>query len=281
MNFYLGCAVWSYPGWVGNLYPPKSQPAEFLRLYSQRFTAVEGNTTFYATPQPKTVQRWSQETAAGFKFCVKLPASVTHQGLLAPRLPQALEFLERMQEFGDRLGPAFAQLPPHYSPARLNDLTTFLAAVSPRYALALEVRHPDWFVEPYSMQLDTLLKEYRVGTVVLDTRAIYSSNDSHLKAQSRKPSLPLHPKVTANFTLVRYISHPQHSQNQAYLAEWVKRVEDWLRQGVPVYFFVHCPEELHSPTMARYFQQMLEQQGVPVPPLPWNQEDLPEQLSLF
>ncbi|HCF25835.1 MAG TPA: DUF72 domain-containing protein, partial [Cyanobacteria bacterium UBA11049] len=49
-----------------------------------------------------------------------------------------------------------------------------------------------------------------------------------------------------------------------------------------LYFFVHCPVEERSPHNARYFQQMLSQQGVSVPPLPWNNiQQFPNQLSLF
>jgi hypothetical protein len=49
MSFYLGCAVWGYKAWVGDLFPPRSKQADFLRLYSRRLSTVEGNTTFYET----------------------------------------------------------------------------------------------------------------------------------------------------------------------------------------------------------------------------------------
>ena len=90
MNFYLGCAVWSYKDWVGNLYPPKSQPRDFLNLYSRRFTTVEGNTTFYAIPSAQTIEKWVEQTPLGFKFCPKLHRQITHQGLLTPRIPDAI-----------------------------------------------------------------------------------------------------------------------------------------------------------------------------------------------
>jgi hypothetical protein len=48
-RFHLGCAVWAYKEWLGDLFPPGSKSAELLRLYSRRLTTVEGNTTFYAT----------------------------------------------------------------------------------------------------------------------------------------------------------------------------------------------------------------------------------------
>ncbi len=61
MNFFIGCAVWAYKGWVGELYPQGTRTADFLHLYSRRFTTVEGNTTFYAVPNQETVTRWGAE----------------------------------------------------------------------------------------------------------------------------------------------------------------------------------------------------------------------------
>jgi uncharacterized protein YecE (DUF72 family) len=48
-HFYIGCAIWGYKDWVGDLFPPGSKSADFLALYSRRLTTVEGNTTFYET----------------------------------------------------------------------------------------------------------------------------------------------------------------------------------------------------------------------------------------
>ncbi len=284
MKFYLGCAVWSYKDWVGNFYPPKTPTKDFLRLYSQRFTTVEGNTTFYAIPEVETVQRWGQETSSGFQFCLKFPKDVTHRGSLLAAIPTALSFLERVKGLGDRLGPVFAQLPPSYSPSHLDDLTTFLAALSgEKIPLALEVRHLDWFQEPYESQLNRLLESLGVGRVLLDTRPIYRSpDDPQANSSRRKPDVPVKYSLTADFSLIRFISHPQLEFNQAFLEEWAKQVAQWLRQGKRIYFFVHCPLEARSPFTARHFQYLLEQQGVDIPRLPWNQlTAAPQQLSLF
>ncbi|AFY50840.1 hypothetical protein Nos7524_5115 [Nostoc sp. PCC 7524] len=284
MNFLIGCAVWAYKGWVGELYPPDTRATEFLHLYSRRFTTVEGNTTFYAVPNQETVSRWAAETPPGFEFCLKLPREITHKGLLAPYIPAALEFLERMQPLGKHLGPIFAQLPPSYAPTLIDDLAKFLVAwphqVSP---LALEVRHPDWFREPHTSNLTQLLENLGVGRVLLDSRPIYTGEDDpQLQSERRKPKVPLQFSVTAPFSLIRFISHPHLSVNQPFMEEWVKQIQQWLHSGVKIYFFVHCPLEERSPGTARYFQQLLEQHGVEVPPLPWNQLDAPpHQLSLW
>jgi uncharacterized protein YecE (DUF72 family) len=189
-----------------------------------------------------------------------------------------------MQGLGDRLGPIFAQLPPHYGPLLLDDLTAFLAAwPCSEVPLAVEVRHPDWFREPHASTLTAVLEGFGVGRVLLDTRPIYNGpGDLHIQSERRKPKLPLQPGVTAPFSLIRFISHPQREYNQPFLEEWIELLDRWLGQGLRIYFFVHCPVEAQSPGTARYFQQLLEQRGVPVLPLPWNIfSPSPAQLSLF
>lgn len=282
--FHLGCAVWSFKGWIGEFFPPQSRAGDFLRLYSQRLTAVEGNTTFYAVPDSKTVARWREETPVGFKFCLKLPRDLTHQRLLQPAIDGAARFLGLMQDLDDRLGPIFAQLPPSYGPSLFDDLTAFLQAWPRHQApLALEVRHLDWFQEPHASRLNDCLTQLGVGRVLLDTRPIYEGvDDPQIGSERRKPKLPLQPVVTAPFSLVRFISHPDRAFNRQYLEEWGRHVAQWLQQGTHVYFFMHCPAEVHSPGTARMFQEMLEQSGEPVPPLPWNTlATPPRQLSLF
>jgi uncharacterized protein YecE (DUF72 family) len=288
MNFHIGCAVWAYKDWVGDFYPAGSRAGDFLHLYSQHFTTVEGNTTFYSIPDKEMVKRWAAETSPDFKFCLKLPKSITHQGLLQPNLPAALKFLDQMQGLGDRLGPLFAQLPPGYSPNSLNDLLSFLEGwLTSSVPIALEVRHPDWFKEPHATELNRQLQAMGVGRVLMDTRPIYDApDDPQVESERRKPNVPLQPVVTAPFSLIRFISHPDCDFNHPYLQEWVKQVDEWLRQGTQIYFFTHCPDERRSPHVARDFQALLEQQQVSVPPLPWNclkdeQDEAPAQLSLF
>src|SRR5512141_3228628 len=87
MNFYIGCPIWSFKGWVGNFYPADTKPAEFLREYSRRVTTIEGNTTFYAVPAQKTVEGWVAETPETFRFCPKVPKAISHEGTLLDNIP--------------------------------------------------------------------------------------------------------------------------------------------------------------------------------------------------
>jgi len=286
VNFYLGCAVWSYKDWVGNLYPPKSQPRDFLNLYSRRFTTVEGNTTFYAIPNAETIANWVSQTPQGFKFCPKLHRQVTHQGLLTPRIRDAINFLERISGLGDRLGTTFIQLPPSYSPEYLTDLTEFLHVCSQfGLKLALEVRHGDWFKPQHRQRLNSLLIKLNIVKVLLDTRPIYNCpDDPQIGSPRKKPQLPLQQEIIGDIAFIRFISHPDRKYNQTYLQQWTNCLHTWLNQGKTIYFFVHCPQEVRSPDTAKYFYSLLKKSDFdsPLPSLPWNNIDpYPTQLKLF
>lgn len=286
-DFHIGCAVWAHQPWLGDFYPAGSPATHFLRLYGERMTCVEGNTTFYSIPTPETVQRWADNTPDTFRLCPKLPRTVTHAGPLMPQLPNALNFMSLLQGLGPRLGPIFAQLPPRYSPGSFSDLAQFIASwPHDKTPLAVEVRHLDWFKPAQTQRLDQLLTRFGVGRVLLDTRPIFTwsnpADDPQLRSERKKPQVPLLPAATANFVLVRYISHPELERNRDFLAEWVQHVGNWLAQGLSVYFFVHCPNETKSPAIARYFQKQLENAGIGVPPLPWSLiQAPPQQLRLF
>ncbi|MGL5808013.1 MAG: DUF72 domain-containing protein [Xenococcaceae cyanobacterium] len=283
-NFFLGCAVWAYKGWVGDFYPTKTRNADFLSLYSRRFTTVEGNTTFYAIPDREKVKRWREETADGFKFCLKLPKEYSHQGLLQPYISDTLSFIEQMQVLGDRLGAIFVQLPPKYSPELLEDLIAFLEALPSReVAIALEVRHRDWFKKIHANKLTEILQQLNIGRVLLDSRPVYSGEeDPQIASERRKPKVPVQFITTTSFSLIRFISHPNLLVNQPFLEEWVIKIKQWLQEGKQIYFFVHCPIEERSPHNARYFQKLLEESNVSIPPLPWNNLDCqPQQLNLW
>lgn len=284
MSFLLGCALWGYKGWEGELFPKNCRAADYLKLYSAHFATVEGNTTFYSVPDEKTIARWVNETPASFRFCPKFPRDVTHQGSLKSTTEAALAFVERMQGLGDRLGLMFAQLPPSYGPAQFDDLIAFLTAL-PRTAVqfAVEARHPQWFQASHADRLNQALETLGVGRVILDTRPVYEvDDDPQIGAPRKKPRLPVVFVKTADFCLIRYISHPQWELNLRFLQDWLEPLGRWLQDGTQIYFIVHCPQEERSPSNARSIQYLLEQHAIAVPPLPWDQlEQPPVQLKLL
>jgi uncharacterized protein YecE (DUF72 family) len=285
-NFYIGCAIWGYKDWVGDIFPPGSKSGELLALYSRRLTTVEGNTSFYAVPNPEVVQRWAAETPESFRFCFKIPRELSHSGHLARKTGETLAFVERMAALGPRLGPFFLQVPASYGPAQLDDLGGWLAAWPQGYRVAVEVRHNDWYAAPGEGALMRLLEQHRAGRVLMDVRPLSAgplpgAEENLQRARDNKPDVPLHPLRSADFALVRYIGHPDLALNEPLLDEWAARIADWLAEGTQVYFFMHCPDERRSPALCRAFQQRLARLA-DVPPLPWDALDRGmEQARLF
>ena len=293
MNYFTGSAIWAHTGWIGNFFPKGTKPADFLREYARRLTAVEGNTTFYATPAPSTVARWKDDTPGSFRFCPKLPRSISHAGLLMPHLTESQRFVDLMRPLGVRLGPLFLQLPPRYSPKFIGDLRAFLAAWPRDLKLAVDVRHPDWFGEPHHAALGALLREHDVARVLIDTRPIRELPDvapesGRVKAlmdqaRERKPDVPLLPERTASFALVRYVGHPQVTLNAPLLDEWADRLASWLRDGADVYAFCHCPDETQSPHICRDLHRRVSARA-PIDPMPWDsagEDAVQKQAALF
>ena len=292
MSIYLGCPIWSFKGWVGNFYPKGTKPADFLREYAQRLTTIEGNTTFYAVPAPKTIESWIEHTPETFRFCPKIPKAISHNGKLLEYADRALYFIDVMRPLASRLGPQFLQLPPRYAPNLLGDLSAFLSLMPRDLRLAVEVRHLDWFDSPHDESLDQLLTEHNMARVTIDTRPIRnlqgdailagSSYESLLEARERKPDVPVVPKRTSDFIFLRFISHPDLAQNIEYINEWVNYLVPQMQQGADAFIFCHSPDNLIAPEICREFHKRIAAK-TNIPPLPWDslEPDAPEQPSLF
>jgi len=289
MNIYLGCPIWSFKGWVGNFYPKGTKPADFLHEYARRLTTIEGNTTFYAVPSPKTLEQWRDEMPETFRFCPKVPRAISHEGKLTENLAAARQFIETMSQLGDRLGPMFLQLPPHYSPRLFDDLKGFLETWPAHVHLGVEVRHLDWFEDPHNQTLNDLLSSLSMARVVIDTRPIRSLDgdkllagsvyQSLLEARARKPDVPILPERTADFVFIRYIGHPQTEINIPFVDEWSDYLVAQLRTGADAYVFCHSPVNLAAPWLCREFHTRIAAH-LPIPPLPWDEaEPRPDHLE--
>ena len=250
----VGCAIWAHKGWVGNFFPEKTKAADFLREYSRRLTAVEGNTTFYATPSAETVARWVEQTPPDFKVCPKLPQTITHHKRLHDAQADTEFFLERMSGLGERLGPLFIQLPPSFGPASFDTLAAYLDHFPRPYRVCVEVRHDGWFAPQARARLNALLRQHNAARVSIDTRGLRAgdSDDALVnRSRERKPDVPVQPDLTADFSFVRLINNPKPELNEPYFAEWAQRIAQWLDGGAHVFLFSHCPDETLSPVFAR------------------------------
>jgi uncharacterized protein YecE (DUF72 family) len=129
---YVGTSGWSYPTWRPGFYPAGTKPEDFLRHYSDRFRAVELNTTGYRLPREELFERWAEQTPPGFLFAPKLNAHAR---------ADFGTFAERVGLLGERLGPI------RVVTASARDeglLALVLGSFDPSLSLALDLRHESW-----------------------------------------------------------------------------------------------------------------------------------------
>ncbi|MFI8748423.1 DUF72 domain-containing protein [Vreelandella lionensis] len=263
LPLYLGLPMWANQDWQGSLYPRQAK-TDLLSDYAAVFSSVEGNTTFYSgAPKPDTIAAWARQAPAHFRFCFKLPASVTHDQRLGS-LASAWEFLEALMPLHDRLGPTMVQLPRDFGPSELPKLEALLAHWPTQLPCAVEVRHPVFFHKGEEEKaLNRLLITYGANRVMLDVRPVFSTpangHPGLAHAQQEKPKLPLHVLSTAEQPIIRFIGHIDKAINTRYFAPWIERLELWISQGKTPFLFVHTADNRESPEMARHLYHTLQQ----------------------
>src|SRR5262245_35026499 len=75
---YLGSTGYNKKAWVGHWYPSGAKDKDFLRYYGTQFNTIEHNATHYRIPDDATIAWWRDETPADFRFCPKIPQTISH-----------------------------------------------------------------------------------------------------------------------------------------------------------------------------------------------------------
>ncbi|MEO0346891.1 MAG: DUF72 domain-containing protein [Pseudomonadota bacterium] len=271
---HLGLPAWALPGWKDRYF---SDTPSRLASYARVFDTVEGNTTFYRTPDADTVGRWRDAVSGtGFRFCLKLPREVTHE--YRPDLAALSRFVETVLPLAPHLGPLLVQFPADVGPRDLDRIDAVLTTIERRLGAAVEVRHPALFEQPE--RLLPLLERHGASRVSLDARPLHLGDTTHPEVQAalhKKPDLPLLEDTVGEQAFVRLVLHPDHASNAAWIEEWLARTATWLESGIETWMMIHCPNNLHCPEMARDFHERLSQR-IALPVLPgWP---TPQQMSL-
>ena len=207
----------------------KSYPAEFreqsrLTYYSSMLTSIEVNSSFYKLPQPRTVTSWADMVPEDFVFTFKLWKEISHSKNLAFKEADLHRFAEIIDSIGSRKGCILIQFPPsltldHFS--RVEMLLSILADKMNAWRVAVEFRHPSWYVS----ETFELADEFS-STIVL-----------HDIPKSRNETI----SKQASFVYLRFHG-PSGDYRGGYSDHYIERISDkisgWLieRRDVFAYF---------------------------------------------
>ncbi len=273
MRLHVGCPMWTHKAW----------PTRGLRSYAQWCNAVEGNTTFYAIPARATVESWARQTKPGFRFVVKLPKTITHEGRLHDIDAQLRTFLHAIEPLGARAHALWVQLPGSFGPGDVDALAGFLRRLPESHRSAVEVRHRAFFDDPRAaLALERVLGDAGAEWVTFDTTALFESppaTDAERESWAKKPRMPRRVAALTEHPIVRYIGRDDSARTVEGWQYWMDVVHGWLREGRSPTFFVHTPDNDQALTLARRFHDDLRARLPGIEALP---EPMPtEPLTLF
>lgn len=141
--------------------------AERLPWYAQHFQLVEVNSSFYAVPERRMVERWCRSTPDDFVFDVKLHKLLSRHSATVKSLPPAL------QKSAESDGKGKVRFTPKIEQQLLEEM---IAAVAPmqeakKFGVFLLQLSPAFSPRQHAlMELDALLERLRPSGIVVELR---------------------------------------------------------------------------------------------------------------
>ncbi|MBN1165258.1 MAG: DUF72 domain-containing protein [Candidatus Krumholzibacteriota bacterium] len=143
---YVGPAGWSYPDWIGPVYP-RTGMIDRLLYIARFFNCVELNSSFYRTPSEKLTASWARRLASrtGFKLTVKVLQRFTHQRICPEaEVKRFIHSFDPLWE-KDLVGAFLLQFPWSFRNQPENrELIRNLGAFFQDFPTAVELRHGSW-----------------------------------------------------------------------------------------------------------------------------------------
>jgi uncharacterized protein YecE (DUF72 family) len=263
----VGCTGWSYPEWVGLVYPPGTKPGDFLTHYARAFNFTEVNSSYHNAPARALVEQWDKKTPSGFRFSLKVPKDIVHDKKLAGADEAIEDFLASLTPLrvSGKLERVVCQFTPSF---RFGDhfarLESFLERWASSDKFVVELRHDSWWRE----ETYALLRKHDVPLVwsatehgrtptVRTSSTLYLRivGDRALDHENADPSKPMLPSSEITWDRLQRDETPE-------LTYWRDRVFDEGKDALDVFFVINNHLSGFAPQSARLASQLL---GVPAP----------------
>lgn len=255
----IGATSWMNKDWRGFIYPTKIKTNEYLYYYAQNFQTIELNATHYRIPSIEQVINWKNQVGPNFKFCPKIPQSISHSKNLGADRDTLKIFLDAISRLEGNLGPCFLQLPQYFDTSKIDVLNNFLTKWPVGYPLSIEFRHENFYQENDKIrELNERLAEKNIGRVLVDVAG--------------RRDMIAQPTLTDEEVIIRFVGVYPHPGDQKRLHQWLHIIEYWSRQrAIKIHFMIHQSDEKATLYTAHILtEKWNEQKFTPkIRPLAW------------
>jgi uncharacterized protein YecE (DUF72 family) len=236
MIYHLGTSGWSYPGWVSLFYPEDLSSKDWLSFYSQNFSTVEINMTFYRFPKPDTLKSWLDKTPPNFIFTLKANRQITHLKKIKNVQHEVRYFYILANSLKEKLGCILFQLPPsiHFDLTLLQD---FLASLSPDYKNVIEFRHESW----YQQAVYDLLRSAKVTFCMVSSAKV--------------PGTLIETADTAYVRFHGLTGEHRHNYADDELKEWAEKIK--MIQARECFIYFNNDYQAYAVTNAKTLEPLL------------------------
>ncbi|MET0391895.1 MAG: DUF72 domain-containing protein, partial [Chitinophagaceae bacterium] len=221
---YIGTSNVVVPG-NKTSFPAAYQSKSRLHYYSTLFNTVEINSSFYKTPLFTTYEKWTQEVPDDFRFSIKLTRDITHAKDLKGDWTHFEKFMRTAAGTGDKKGCLLVQFPGKITLdyfSRVEEILERLTDRAPeeQWPLAVEFRHPGWYVG----ETVELLDECGAALVLHDM-----PKSKIWEARTKAP-----------FVYLRFHGEKgdyKESYSPSFLKEKATEIRGWQKKGKDVYVY--------------------------------------------
>lgn len=213
----VGTSGFSFPDWVGNVYPTNIKKGDMLPYYEKQlgFKITEINSTYYVILSQKSFEGMLKKTSPDFEFTVKAHKSMTHE----IRDKETGKFIDNKDAFDhflyaieplrkeNRLSAVLAQFP--YSFHAVKDNYNYLLTFKERLKdipMVVEFRNYYWHIQ----KSISFLKENNIGYCIVDEPKL-------------KGLMPYNPTATTDLAYFRF-----HGRNRNWFNASVAERYDYL-----------------------------------------------------
>ncbi|HEY8298834.1 MAG TPA: DUF72 domain-containing protein [Candidatus Baltobacteraceae bacterium] len=257
---YVGTCGYAYKDWIGPFYPGTIKPAEMLGFYARHFGAVEIDASYYGVPAERTVAGMASRTPEAFRFCFKVPKSVTHPpGGAAPRVhDDAKLFRTNLQPLlaARKLGAVLIQFPNGFKPSAENE--RYLAAIAGALdglPLVAEFRHREW-QRPATL---ALLRELGVGWCNVDMPQFDTLLHPSSDVSGSVGYVRLHGRNAAQWWTGDNVTRYTYTYSPDELVAWSDRIAEIEAAAETTFAFFNNHARGGAARNAEMLEQMLEQ----------------------